>query len=61
LAKTPGFGAKRFSVVFVYIVVVAHARTGEANELPPDHIDISTVNWVTEHSFDGLLAQKREK
>ncbi len=47
--------------MLVDVVVIAHARAREANELPSDHVGVSTVNGVGEHAFDGVLAKKRKE
>src|SRR5215472_17353737 len=61
LTKTDRLRAKRLAVVFLDFVVIAHARTGEAHQLPANHACVSAMHGIAEHAFDGVLAEQREK
>ncbi len=47
--------------MLVDFVVIAHARAGESDQLPADHVHVAAVHGIAEHSFDGVLAQQREE
>src|SRR5215510_6688669 len=47
--------------MFLDVVVVAHARSGETNELPADHVGVAAVDGIAKHAFNRVLAQQLEK
>ncbi len=49
------------AVIFFNLVVVAHAWPGKADELPANHVRVTTVHGIAEHAFDGVLAEEREE
>ena len=42
-------------------VEVAHARARKTHKLPADHARVSAVKGITEHAFDGVLAEERKE
>ena len=61
LAKAHGLGAEGFAEMLIDVVVVAHARPGETDELPADHIDVAAMDRVGEHALDRVLPQEFEE
>src|SRR5262249_11481408 len=58
LLQADGFWAKRPPVILIDLLVIAHSRTGEADQLPAQHIDIPSVHGIAEHAFDGVSAKQ---
>jgi hypothetical protein len=44
-------------MILIHLRVIAHARPGEADQLPADHIDVAAVLRIAEHSFNGVAPQ----
>src|SRR6202030_3889543 len=50
-----------FAKVPGQVVIVAHARAREADQLPSDHIHVAAVNGIAEHALNRVFTQQSKK
>ncbi len=61
LFQARGFGAKLGAEVLVDVLLVIHARSRIADQLPSDQVHVAAVHRIREHAFDGVRAQQLEE
>ena len=61
LRQAHRLGTERLTAVLLDFGMVAHARAGEADQLPADHVHIAAMLRIAEHSLDRVAAQHVKK